>query len=333
MRKRHIKTRSFPRVGLVGNPSDGYFGRTIAFTFKNFSSEILLGEDSTRISFVNRESEFDSVEDLCDNIQLHGYYGGIRLLKAAIKRFRDHCRENGIQVDLDKKFKITYSSNIPQQVGLAGSSAILTATFRALMDFYEVEIENQILPNLIQEVETHELKIPAGLQDRVVQVYDNLVFMDFDKKRMESDGYGRYEKLDPGLLPNVYVAYRSSMSEGTEVFHNNIRARYQSGETVVVEAMQAWAEMAEQGRKALVDGDMERLTCLINANFDLRSRIYRISPGNEEMIRVARQAGATAKFAGSGGAIVGTYNDDNHLQALTAELAEIGVVVIKPVVR
>ena len=75
MRKRHIKTRSFPRVGLVGNPSDGYFGRTIAFTFKNFNSEILLGEDSTRISFVNRESEFDSVEDLCDHIQLHGYYG------------------------------------------------------------------------------------------------------------------------------------------------------------------------------------------------------------------------------------------------------------------
>ena len=201
------------------------------------------------------------------------------------------------------------------------------------MKHFEIDIPLPMQANLVLETETEELGVTAGLQDRVAQAYEGLVFMDFDKKRMECDGYGRYEKLDPGLLPNVYVAYRSSMSEGTEVFHNNIRARYQSGETVVVEAMQAWAEMAEQGRKALVDGDMERLTCLINANFDLRSRIYRISPGNEEMIRVARQAGATAKFAGSGGAIVGTYNDDNHLQALTAELAEIGVVVIKPVVR
>ena len=41
MKKRHIKTHAYPRVGLIGNPSDGYHGRTIAFTFKNFRAEIL----------------------------------------------------------------------------------------------------------------------------------------------------------------------------------------------------------------------------------------------------------------------------------------------------
>ena len=106
MKKRHIKTHAYPRVGLIGNPSDGYHGRTIAFTFKNFRAEILMGEDSTRISFVNRESTFESVHELCSHIRHHGYYGGIRLLKATIKRFHDYCKEHSIAADFEKKFKI-----------------------------------------------------------------------------------------------------------------------------------------------------------------------------------------------------------------------------------
>ena len=33
-----IKTRSFARAGFLGNPSDGYFGKTISFAFQNFSA-------------------------------------------------------------------------------------------------------------------------------------------------------------------------------------------------------------------------------------------------------------------------------------------------------
>ena len=56
----------------------------------------------------------------------------------------------------------------------------------------------------------------------------------------------------------------------------------------------------------------ETLDRLINANFDLRARIYQIDRGNLEMVHAARHAGATSNFAGSGGAIVGTYRDEEH---------------------
>jgi len=329
-----IEARAYARIGLLGNPSDGYFGKTIAFVFQNFRARVSLRPSSHIEIRPSKEDSpvWESLDEMRCVTRWRGYYGGIRIVQALVMRFTDYCLKKGIAL-ADHNFTIEYESNIPQRLGLGGSSAIITATLRVLMKHFEIDVPLPIQANLVLETETEELGVTAGLQDRVAQAYEGLVYMDFDKKRMERDGYGRYEELDSNLLPNVYVAYRSSMSEGTEVFHNNIRTRYQSGETVVVEAMQAWAEMAEQGRKALIDGDTERLACLINANFDLRSRIYRISPGNEEMIRVARQAGATAKFAGSGGAIVGTYNDDKHLQVLTAELAEIGVVVIKPVIR
>jgi glucuronokinase len=154
--------------------------------------------------------------------------------------------------------------------------------------------------------------------------------MDFERSLIEQRGYGRYEPLDPALLQNVYVAYRRSLSEGTEVFHNNIRARFDANDPAVVQAMRTWAQLAQDGRQALLDGDQDALGKLIDRNFDLRASLYRISDGNMEMIREARSAGASAKFAGSGGAIVGAYRDDGHFQDLKRRMAAINVEVVQP---
>jgi glucuronokinase len=136
--------------------------------------------------------------------------------------------------------------------------------------------------------------------------------------------------MDVGLLPNVYVAYRTSLSEGTEVFHNNLRERWLRGDAQVVDAMQTWAGYAAEGRACLLQRNYARLNQLVDANFDLRAKIYRIDPGNLEMVQMARAAGATANFAGSGGAIVGTYDDEAMFGKLAADGKPIGVAVIKP---
>ena len=39
-----IKTRSFARAGFLGNPSDGYFGKTVSFTFREFCVDLKLYE-------------------------------------------------------------------------------------------------------------------------------------------------------------------------------------------------------------------------------------------------------------------------------------------------
>ena len=51
-----IKTFSFPRAGFLGNPSDGYFGKTLSFTFLDFGVELTLTE-SERLQFVPGEVE------------------------------------------------------------------------------------------------------------------------------------------------------------------------------------------------------------------------------------------------------------------------------------
>src|SRR5690606_11904783 len=114
--------------------------------------------------------------------------------------------------------------------------------------------------------------------------------------------------------------------------HSNIRERWRNGDPAVVEAMETWASYAEQGRAALLARDYEKLDHLIDANFDLRAKIYQISDGNLEMIRLARSVGASANFAGSGGAITGAYRGEEMFERLAALMKPHQIAVIKPAI-
>jgi glucuronokinase len=326
-----IETYGYARAGMLGNPSDGYYGKTLSFAFSNYRARVLL-YPSGRLEIKPSKADlpvFENLDDLYRVTRWRGYYGGIRIIQALIVRFVDYCKQRNIELE-DRNFTLEYESTIPQRLGLGGSSAIITASLRALCRYYQVEIALPEQANLVLETETRELNVPAGLQDRVIQSYHGLVYMDFARPLMESRGYGEYERLDPALLPKVYVACRTSLSEGTEVFHSNLRERWRRGDPEVVDAMLAWAGYAEEGRQCLLRRDYARLGELIDANFDLRARIYQIDRGNLEMVHTARRAGATSNFAGSGGAIVGTYEDDAMFERLTEYMRPLGVAVIRP---
>lgn len=325
-----IRTCTPARAGLIGNPSDGFNGVTIAFTFDAFWAEVALWEspDLEILPSTRDATRFASIDDLVRSVVNYGHYGGIRLIKAIIKVFADYCREQGITL-APKNFTISYHSTIPLRVGLAGSSAIITSALRALMQFYAVTIPPEQMANLILQAETKELKIGAGLQDRVAQVYGGLVYMDFAREYM-ARGYGHYEPLDPALLPPLYIAYDDSSTEGTEVFHNDVRERYARGEQVVIETMDAIAANARAFRRALEAGDIEEMEWRLNHNFDLRARIYRINNLNRRLIETARALGVSSKFCGSGGAVLGICRDDETFHRLQEAYRAIGATILRP---
>jgi glucuronokinase len=253
------------------------------------------------------------------------------LIKATIKLFAEYCAKNKINLTAGN-FSLRYSSNIPRQVGLAGSSAIVTATMRGLCRFYDVRIPKEVLPGLILAVEKDELGIGAGLQDRVAQVYEGLVYMDFDKALMDRHGHGIYEPLDPRLLPPIYIAYQTELAESSEVFHNDIRKRYDSGEKKVIDAMNTIADLARQARECLLQQDFNTLAQLMNKNFDARRSIYNLNPKHIRMVELAREIGASAKFAGSGGSVIGTYEDEAMFERLKKAFAAENCAVIRPVI-
>ncbi|MDR2039707.1 MAG: hypothetical protein LBQ60_17440 [Bacteroidales bacterium] len=328
-----IESRAYARAGLLGNPSDGYFGKTISIIVKNFGAIISLYQTPELVieeTEVDRNS-FRNIYHLTETIRQNGYYGGRRLIKAIIKRFCEYCEQNDIRL-ANKNFTIRYQSSIPRQVGLAGSSAIATATIRALMQFYQVEIPIETLPSIILAAEMEELAINAGLQDRVIQVYEGCVYMDFNRKYMEEHHHGKYERIDPSLLPKLYLAYKTDLSKVSGTVFNNLKERYEKGDEQVLKTIDELAEVAELGKTAILKKDYGTLNELINRNFDLRCNIMNISDSNMELVHTARKSGASAKFSGSGGAIIGMYPDDETLSKLVVNLKKINARVIKPYV-
>jgi glucuronokinase len=326
-----IHEKAYARAGLIGNPSDGYFGKTISFRIKNHFAEVTLYE-SPEIEILPNERDhcrFSDINALVQDVITFDYYGGVRLLKAAAKKFADYCRDNRITLE-KKNFTIRYNTNIPQHVGMAGSSAIITAAFQALMKFYKVEIPKTLLPNLILSVETEELKIAAGLQDRVIQVYGGMVYMDFNQEHMKAHGYGIYEPLPLNKLPPLYIAYRLDLAEVSDKVHSNLSARWDAGDPKVIAAMKFFADITEKARNFLKGQSTDDLSALMNSNFDKRCEIMQISEPNMRMVRAARGCGASAKFTGSGGAIVGAYKDDAMYQKLEDTFGPLKIKIFKP---
>jgi glucuronokinase len=322
---------AFARAGLVGNPSDGYFGKTISFVIRNFKATVRLWESPHFEILPDRgdRSRFETVDAFLTDIRLHGYYGGTRLIKAAVKRFHEYCKQNNRELH-NRNFTVEFETDIPRLVGLSGSSAIVVAALRALARFYEVEIPKPYLPTLTLSIENDELNIPAGMQDRVVQTYEGIVFMDFDRKLMESRGYGEYIELAPDKSPPLYVAYDPDRSAISDVPHRNLRALFNGGDRTVVEAIQKFRDLTDRGRDAILSGDWDRLHEITNANFDLRKTIMNIAPENLRMIEAARKVGASAKFAGGGGAVVGLYHGARQYQELVDAMGELRCKVVRP---
>lgn len=167
--KKLTTRRAYARIGLMGNPSDGFHGKTISLSISNFWADATIKESDNLILCphpINDPTTFGSLQDLHGISNKEGYLGGLRLLQATCKKFYQYCCEKGIAL-FKRNFTLSYDTNIPRQVGLAGSSAIVTASLKCLMAFYNVtdsDLPKPTRASLILDVETDELCINAGLQ-------------------------------------------------------------------------------------------------------------------------------------------------------------------------
>lgn len=328
--KRIVET-AHARAGLVGNPSDGYYGKTISFIVRNFTARVVVYDWPT-LEIVPPQNEgfcFSSLEQLAEDVSRNGYYGAIRLIRASLKKFHDYCVENKIEVPRHN-CSIRYETNVPRGVGMAGSSAIVTATFRGLQRFYGITIPKEELPNWILSTEKDELRIGAGLQDRVAQVYEGVTYMDFDREYMDSNGHGIYQPLEPSLLPPLYLSYRTELAEPSDVVHNNLRDRWDAGDPLVHSTMQDFRDLVDRAREAILNRRHQELAECIDTNFELRRKIMNIAPAHLKIVDAARACGASAHFAGSGGTIAGTYPDEATFSILEKELGALGCRVVRP---
>ena len=326
-----VSARAYARAGLAGNPSDGYHGRVVAFPVRNFSARVTVWDSAVLNIIASPQHDarrFDSLADLAGSTRRLGYYGGVRLLLAACKRFCEFCAEREIAL-AEKNFTLSYTTDIPRQVGLAGSSAIIVAALKALMGFYglgEKDIPKPVLANVALSVERDELLIAGGLQDRAVQVYDRLVYMDFAEEIMREQGYGRYEPLEGAALPAFALAISGDARESGTIL-SDLRFRWERGDPETRRLLSEMATCADDARRALLEGDTPALGEAMTRNFDLRRRLLGdavIGAPTLRMIEIARAAGVPAKLPGSSGSVLCLLEGEEQADDLERRYREAG---------
>jgi glucuronokinase len=277
------------RAALAGNPSDGYGGAVLAVCVPRLAA---------------RAEATPATDPLSDPPSA--------LVDATIARFgRGPCA-------------VRWATTVPREVGLGGSSAIVTATVRALCALHGHALAPDELAEMVLAVEVEDLGIAAGPQDRYAQAHEGLVLMDFAGARP------RVERLDPALLPALYVAWRSGAAEASHAVHGGLRER--GDEPRVRAGMQRLAGHARAAAQALRGGDHAAFAAALDASFDERAALLDLDPRHEAMVHAARDAGASANYAGSGGAIVGTLPADG-LEPVASALRMLNCEVIAPSLR
>jgi glucuronokinase len=265
------------RAALAGNPSDGFGGRTLALALPAFEARVELEPGGS----------FD--------VDLALAAGGPdALMAAALRRLTSAGRVPA------GGFGLHCSSAIPPQVGLAGSSAIVVATLRALSEAFALALAPDEVARIALAAEVEELGIAAGPQDRVVQAHGGLVSMDF------TGGDWAVERLDPALLPPLFVAWDHGSATHSGDYHGQLRQRHAAGDPEVAVSLERLARLAERARDALLAGDADEFARCVDGSFDARAAMGELEPAHVRLVEIARGAGASANYAGSGGAVVGT---------------------------
>jgi glucuronokinase len=327
-----VRTTAPSRAGLAGNPSDGYGGRALALAIPDLEAWAVIEPHGAICIGSERDGELALDWQFITAVGVP--VGPHRLALAACRRFVAGAIEAGLLDGMwawDHGFRLRYGSEIPEKVGLAGSSAITVAILRALSGHYDVVIPERDLPTLALSVEADELGIHGGLMDPVAQVMGGLVYMDLSEDLIHRTGGGRYERLPSECLPPLFVAWSEELAAGSDVVHNELRDRFVAGDAEVVAVMVELAGLAEEARTMLLEGRAEDLPRLMDENFELRARIVDVGGGNRRLVETGRRLGAGVKQTGSGGAVIGAFDGDpGRLAALRTSYEAIGARFLVP---
>ena len=277
--------RALARAALAGNPSDGHGGAVLAVCVPGLAAHAEAQPAAQTLS--------DPPSTLVD---------------AAVARFgRGPCA-------------VRWSTTVPREVGLGGSSAIVTATVRALCALHGHVLAPDALAEMVLAVEVEDLGIAAGPQDRYAQAHEGLVLMDFAGARPH------VERLDPALLPSLYLAWRPDAARGLpRRARRPARPRGRAGRCA-----RAWrGSPATRARRATrcSAAIAPPSPSAVDASFDERAALLDLDPRHVAMVHAARAAGASANYAGSGGAIVGTL-PSSGLEPVARALRALGCEVV-----
>lgn len=300
------------RVGLVGNPSDGYGGAVLATIVPDLAA-VVTATASAGVSFDGSGTcvGWSSVDEWSAHVDRFGHGREERLASAALAVLVGHLRAT--RPSNPPGIELQWSTDIPRSVGLAGSSALAVGIIQATAACWGEELDRRVVAALALRAERDVLGLAAGWQDRVVQSFGRTVLVDA----------GRMEVVDaPGLpavdVPGVdvvstpqgapvplLVAWSTEASVPSDHYHAPLRRHA----AALVEPMAKLAALARSAAAAWAAGDVAAVASALDAGWHLRQSCAPLREDHATLVELVRSCGLAATTPGSGGSVVAIAPD------------------------
>ena len=233
----------------------------------------------------------------------------------------------------DLRVRISWTTDIPFRAGLSGSTALLVSMVAGLLAFRGTRLSPYHQAELVRRIEYRNLTF-CGYQDAYMCTFGGLHYMDFRGKEFHLEyGTDPFATMEPivmsAALPAVVIITGGQRVSGG--VHTPLRERWLAGETEVVEAYEAIAGLARDGKKAVLEDRLDKLGKLMNENQTLTQSLGGSNPEDDRFIELARQTGASgAKLAGSSGAIVVLHESPGDLVKVMMDAGAVGMLEPAP---
>ena len=301
------------RCGLLGNPTDMYGGSVISCSLQERARCEIVPSASLILEADNGEKEI-----ITHMAQLEPRENRLDLAKAVLKGM-------GITPETHT-FHLKYSTDVPMQAGLSGSTALFAATYGAIAKQIGLVQHKHAVAESIRRIEYEILGIICGFQDQHMAVFGGLNYMDFRGKGshlpMDEQPLATIEPLMDSVPPLPMILAHTGVKHHSGQAHKPVRQRWLEGDKEVIEAYNRVQELARYGKDDLLRGDWERFAEKMNENQAVQKRLGASGEAVDKLVDVALANGAiAAKLAGAGqgGTILAlTFDPDATIAALKA---------------
>ena len=142
-----------------------------------------------------------------------------------------------------------------------------------------------------------------------------------------------YRALAEECLPPLFVAWDPRGGESSERAHGVLRERWRSHDPEVMNTIEAFRDLVDQGLSLLGRGDHDGFRAAMARNFELRRRIFEVGERDLEMVALAQEQGAGAKLCGSGGAVIGVPAPASTFESIERAYVGAGYRFFRPSVQ
>ena len=188
---------------------------------------------------------------------------------------------------------IHVNSQLPRAMGLGSSAAIAVSIIRAFVEEFELDINDERVNAIAFQCEKLAHGTPSGV-DNTIATFDRPMLF----RRAESL---EVSPMELGETPPIVIACSHSTGLTVEQVAG-VRARYDENTQRYDAVFAEIDDISRDGAKALAAADYDQLGSLMNICHGLLNAIEVSTPELENMVAIARAAGARgAKLTGAGG--------------------------------